>query len=81
MTEPKANEVWQTREGHKVLIVWSFAPGNPASQPDDMHLCMLWFDEVDKTFTVSELMNRLVCRQKMTATEWFYWAAQQTKGK
>ena len=71
--EIKSNQVWKTKEGRAVLIVevhWS-KDALDYREPILPKLGMLWYDEIDKNFTVSELMNRLDCLLETTAAEWF----------
>ena len=77
---PKTHDVWKTREGRIVLIVevhWE----TDKREVTTPQLGMLWYDEIDKTFTVSELMNRLESRLDMTMTEWFNQAALKPKAE
>lgn len=51
---PKVNEVWRTRSGNLALIV-----ANPESVDVDDKIRMLWYDKVDKEWTVTSVLNRL----------------------
>ena len=60
--EPKANEIWLTKSGNLALIV---------AAPDCAigSLAMVWYDKIDHTFTVSELLERLDKKMDHTASQ------------
>ncbi len=72
--EPQVNEIWRTRSGNLVLIVRQLdhdylirkAGGKPDDFGDDGPLRMLWYDDVDNTWNISLLMNRLQAKTDMT---------------
>ena len=57
----KVGQVWKTHSGNLALIVM---------EADTGKLKMLWRDEFDG-WTVSEILNRLDTRQKMSEAEFF----------
>lgn len=63
---PNFGEVWRTKSGNLCLIVEDFI-----TPPEQIEVtaaygkrkpAMLWYDTIDKVFSVSELMNRLATR-------------------
>jgi len=77
--EPKANDIWETNEGRLVLIIEVpehrvnyLAREAILPEPIPMRLGILWYDDIDKTFVASEILNRLkVKRDDISQAEWF----------
>lgn len=71
--QPKPNEVWETRS-NDVLIVEVPEPISVLyHHPEERwrRVAILWYDETDGTFVVSECQNRLQAKKDMTAAQWF----------
>lgn len=58
---PKVNEVWEANSGRLVLVV---------RMPNQKDLGFIWYDEIDKDFSVSELRDQLRTKTELTPGDW-----------
>lgn len=75
MNEPKINEVWKTKSNNIVLIVEVHTDNWPREErrPEEPKLGFLWFDTVDRTFSVSEIHTRMA--EKISNNPQDFWNA------
>lgn len=63
MNEPQVNQVWRTKLGRLGLIVDHRVEGKL--------LAILWYDEISKEWTVSEILDRLDYKVSLTPYQFF----------
>jgi len=63
---PAVNQIWKTKEGHLALIV-ALAEGE--EMPTEFGI--LWYDDINGEWTVSQLLNRLSKLTNLSFAEFY----------
>jgi hypothetical protein len=73
--QPQVNEVWRTKSGRLAIIVEATNKIDSDKKEKQPELCMLWYDEIDETLTVSQIMDRLESKTDLKPSYVFWvWA-------